>query len=275
LQAHTVFNEILKTSLLPINDLLTRIEIGIIHLIQTHPQPTLISFAVMFEHDGVSYVRAIEANRGALCAREVFQGAQIFDNLLDKTTTGALACSNKNSTIRSGAIESIQREFAQLLLMQPRLKGFFAFQKSASLKLEFTSKGVPLDEFKRCVVKAVILRINYRHFVPSLHTLLRTSPSNLLTHFNRDTTLVSDFVLNSLPGISVTQDIYKKVNIVDTPRNRAKFGAQHRDVFEACKRAEEGLPRAAFDKAIPSSALPRRERNVLFSQTRFVRIICP
>ena len=155
----------------------------------------------MFEHDGVSYVRAIEANRGALCAREVFQGAQIFDNLLDKTTTGALACSSKNSTIRSGAIQSIQRDFAQLLLMQPRLKGFFAFQKSASLKLEFTSKGVPLDEFKRCAVKAVILRINYRHFVPSLHTLLRTTPSTLLTHFNRETALVEDFVLNSLPGM--------------------------------------------------------------------------
>jgi hypothetical protein len=151
LQAHTVFNEILKTSLLPINDLLTRIEIGIIHLIQTHPQPTLISFALMFEHDGVSYVRAIEANRGALCAREVFQGADIFDNLLDKTTTGALACSSKNSTIRSGAIQGIQRDFAQLLLMQPRLKGFFAFiQKSASLKLGFTSKGVPLDESTMC-----------------------------------------------------------------------------------------------------------------------------
>ena len=209
----------------------------------------------------------------ALCAREVFQGAQIFDNLLNKMTTGALACSSKNSTIRSGAIQSIQREFAQLLLMQPRLKGFFAFQKSASLKLEFTSKGVPLDEFKRCAVKAVILRINYRHFVPSLHTLLRTTPSTLLTHFNRDTALVEDFVLNSLPGISVTQDIYKKFNIVDTPRNRAKFGADHGEVFQACKRAEEGLPRAAFDKAIPSSALQRRERNVLFSQTRFLLII--
>ena len=115
------------------------------------------------------------------------------------------------------------------------------------MKLEFTSKGVPLDEFKRCAVKAVILRINYRHFVPSLHTLLRTTPSTLLTHFNRETALVEDFVLNSLPGISVSHDIYKKFNIVDTPRNRAKFGADHGEVFQACKRAEEGLPRAAFD----------------------------
>lgn len=271
-QAHTVFNAMLGTSLLPITDLLSRIEIGIINLIKTHPQPTLISFALMFDHDGISYVRTIEAKRGVLCAREVFPGADIYDDLLDRATTEAVAGSTKHSTIRNSAIDNIQRDFGQLLLIQPKLKGFFAFEKSASSKLYFTSKGVSLEEFKRCVVKAVILRINYRYFLPSVHTLLRTSPSALLAHFDRNTAMVTDFVLNSLPGVSVSQDIYKKFGIADSPRNRAKCGARQEEIFEACKRSEEGLPRPAFSKAISGSALPRQERRILFSQTRFVSV---
>ena len=142
---------------------------------------------------------------------------------------------------RTTMLDEIKKDFVDLFSASS-VQAYIVLQEPKSNDCIVLTHRIDKRTVLDCQVEAISQRVLKQHLRPCARRLLLSSTSKLLRAFGNDESKVWDFVLNSLPSVSVDGHSNLVITLANTAREAAKRGSDVDTVFSHCKRSLSTLP---------------------------------
>ena len=142
---------------------------------------------------------------------------------------------------RTTMLDEIKKDFIDLFSASS-VQAYIVVQEPKSNDFIVLTHRIDKRTVLDCQIEAISQRVLKQHLRPCARRLLMSTTSKLLRAFGNDESKVCDFVLNSLPSVSVDGYSNLVITLANTAREAAKRGCDDDIVFSHCKRSLSTLP---------------------------------